>query len=111
MGGKLSFLVGAGVGYVLGARAGRDRYQQIAEKAQAAWRDPRVQEKVGQAQGIAKEKAGQAAHGVAERAGQAQHAVKQKVASSNGDGSAEQTGVGWPDDEPNPTPGPATERY
>ncbi|MDF1605762.1 hypothetical protein [Nocardioides sp. YIM 152315] len=86
MGGKLSFLVGMGVGYVLGARAGRGRYDQIAEKAQAAWRDPRVQERVGQAQGLAKEKAGQAAHEVADRAGHAQQALRDKVASSE-DGS------------------------
>jgi hypothetical protein len=26
---KLSFLIGAGVGYVLGARAGRERYESI----------------------------------------------------------------------------------
>ena len=77
--GKLSFLVGFGAGYVLGARSGRERYEQIAEKAQQVWRDPRVQEKAGQAQQVVQEKAGQAGH-----------AVKEKVASaasSNGDGS------------------------
>lgn len=56
MAGKISFLVGLGAGYVLGARSGRERYDQIAEKAQQVWRDPRVQEKAGQAGQVVKEK-------------------------------------------------------
>jgi hypothetical protein len=58
--GKLKWLVGFGAGYVLGARAGRQRYEQIAEKAQEWWSDPRVQERAGQAQQIAREKVEQA---------------------------------------------------
>jgi hypothetical protein len=58
MAGKLSFLVGLGAGYVLGARSGRERYDQIAGKAQELWSDPRVQEKAQQAQGVVKNKVG-----------------------------------------------------
>jgi hypothetical protein len=79
MTGKLKWLVGFGAGYVLGARAGRERYDQIAGKAQELWRDPRVQEKAGQAQQIVKEKADEA-----------QQVVKDKVgdkASGNGIGT------------------------
>ena len=43
---KLLLLVGAAAGYVLGARAGRERYDEIADKANKLWTDPRVQEKV-----------------------------------------------------------------
>jgi hypothetical protein len=57
MAAKLTLLAGFGAGYVLGARAGRDRYDQIASKAQELWRDPRVQEKAGQAQRLVKDKA------------------------------------------------------
>jgi SLT domain-containing protein len=57
---KLSFLVGLGAGYVLGARAGRERYDQIADKAQSVWRNPRVQAKADQAQQLVKEKASEA---------------------------------------------------
>lgn len=60
MAGKISFLVGFGAGYVLGARSGRERYEQIAGKAQEVWRDPRVQEKAGQAQQLVKDKASEA---------------------------------------------------
>ena len=73
--GKLKWLVGFGAGYVLGARAGRERYAQIAARAQELWSDPRVQEKAGQAQQALKEKADQA-----------QQAVKDKV--GNGTGSS-----------------------
>lgn len=43
---KLVLLVGAAAGYVLGARAGRERYDQIADRANQLWNDPRVQDKV-----------------------------------------------------------------
>ena len=69
MAGKLKMLVGFGAGYVLGARAGRERYDQIAGKAQEWWRDPRVQEKAEQAQQVAKQKAGQAQQVVKEKVG------------------------------------------
>ena len=46
MAGKLTLLAGFGAGYVLGARAGRDRYDQIVGKARGVWEDPRVQEKL-----------------------------------------------------------------
>lgn len=47
--GKLSFLLGVSVGYVIGARAGRERYEQIKLQAGRAWQHPAVQEQVGKA--------------------------------------------------------------
>jgi SLT domain-containing protein len=83
--GKLKWLVGFGAGYVLGARAGRERYDQIAGKAQEMWSDPRVQAKADQAQQL-----------VMEKADQAQQVVKEKVGektSSNGSGSRAASGA------------------
>ena len=68
MSGKLKLLVGIGVGYVLGTRAGRERYEQLKAKAQTVWQDPRTQEKVHQARDVAAEKAGEAAQSLKETA-------------------------------------------
>ena len=54
---KLLFIVGLGVGYILGARAGRPRYEQLKAKATEAWGDPRVQKVVTETQDFVKENA------------------------------------------------------
>jgi hypothetical protein len=100
--GRFSFLVGLGAGYVLGARSGRERYEQIADRAQRVWRDPRVQAKAGQAQRVVQEKAGQAGQVVQEKAGHAGHVVKEKVASTgSSDGD-------YPTQRPDTGPGVAS---
>lgn len=47
---KLSFLAGFGAGYVLGSRAGRERYEQIRRAYEHAKDDPRLQSLAGMAQ-------------------------------------------------------------
>src|SRR3954470_2539665 len=47
---KLSFLAGFGAGYVLGSRAGRERYEQIRRAYAHAKDDPRLQSLAGMAQ-------------------------------------------------------------
>ncbi len=47
---KLSFLAGVGTGYVLGARAGRGRYEQIRRAYDHAKDDPRLQAAAGMLQ-------------------------------------------------------------
>lgn len=42
MRGKILFVVGLGTGYVLGAKAGRQRYEQIAGAADKVWNSPSV---------------------------------------------------------------------
>jgi hypothetical protein len=42
--GKAMLLIGGVAGYVLGARAGRERYEQVKNAAGRAWGNPRVQE-------------------------------------------------------------------
>ncbi|MDE9364672.1 hypothetical protein PZ938_03565 [Luteipulveratus sp. YIM 133132] len=55
--GKLSFLIGVGAGYVLGARAGKQRYEQIKTQANKVWENPSVQNKVGDVTDQVKSKA------------------------------------------------------
>jgi hypothetical protein len=37
---RWGILIGLAIGYVLGTRAGRDRYEQIKRAAAAAWQSP-----------------------------------------------------------------------
>jgi hypothetical protein len=55
MRGKLQFIVGGLIGYVLGARAGRQRYEQIAASAKDFWEAPPVQRRVHQVRDAALE--------------------------------------------------------
>jgi uncharacterized protein (UPF0333 family) len=58
---KLSLLVAAGAGYVLGARAGRQRYDQIAATARKVAGNPKVQHVAHKAQDAAAQQASAAA--------------------------------------------------
>lgn len=53
MKGKVAFVLGAAVGYVLGTRAGRERYAQIKRGAKAVWGTPPVQRGVTALRGVA----------------------------------------------------------
>ena len=53
---KLLVLIAGGIGYVLGTKAGRERYDQIRGTFNKVKDDPRVQEKAHQAAGTASEK-------------------------------------------------------
>ncbi|WP_168582474.1 YtxH domain-containing protein [Gephyromycinifex aptenodytis] len=82
---RLTFLAGAAVGYVLGTRAGRGRYEEMKQQADALWHDPRVQEKVSTASQTVKEKAPDVSAKLAEVAGQATAAAKEKVSGDSKD--------------------------
>ena len=49
---KLSLVVGLVAGYVLGSRAGRERYDQIAAGAKSIWSSGPVQKQVENVQGL-----------------------------------------------------------
>ena len=65
MKGKILFITGLGVGYVLGTRAGRERYEWIKKTASKFWNDPRVQQQVDTAEAFVKDKAPDVAEFVA----------------------------------------------
>jgi hypothetical protein len=46
----MTFLLGIAVGYVLGSRAGRERYEQIVRTAERVKANPTVQEAAGMVQ-------------------------------------------------------------
>jgi hypothetical protein len=81
---RVLILVAGGVGYVLGTKAGRERYEQMRNTVIKVKDDPRVQEKAHQAADLAKEKAPV----VKEKLTEAADKGAAKVRSSNGGGSS-----------------------
>lgn len=64
MRGKILLVVGLTAGYVLGAKAGRGRYEQIKRAADTLWGNPRVQRQVKKVEEHAVEFAKSRASGV-----------------------------------------------
>ncbi|WP_206065436.1 YtxH domain-containing protein [Nocardioides sp. JQ2195] len=82
MNGKLKMIIGLGAGYVLGARAGRERYEQIVRRAKDFGQNPKVRAKAEQARDLAGEKAGHAAEAARSKASETVSAAKHKVHGS-----------------------------
>ena len=76
--------------YVLGARAGRERYDQISALARSLWRDPRVQRTASQAADVVRDQAPKAGEHLADAAKKAAAMVtsKGKDDGAQGAGSA-----------------------
>jgi hypothetical protein len=55
MQGKVAFALGAALGYVVGTRAGRPKYDRLKKQATDLWEDPRVQRTVSDAETLAQE--------------------------------------------------------
>lgn len=87
MKGKLLLGIGAAIGYVLGTRAGRDSYDAMKAQADALWHDPRVQDKVAEANQLVRDKAPDVQHKISDAAS----AVKSKV----GQGDAGSASAGY----------------
>lgn len=80
---KLTLLIAGGIGYVLGTRAGRERYEQIKKAVTRVKDDPRMREQATRAADLAKEKAPV----VKDKVAAAASTVADKVTPS-GDGDA-----------------------
>jgi hypothetical protein len=66
MKGKILLVTGLAIGYVLGTRAGREKYEEIKAAANKLWHDPRVQKQVHEAGDFVKDKAPDVAESVAD---------------------------------------------
>jgi len=74
MRGKLMFGAGVGLGYILGTRAGRERFDQIAEKAKQVWESQTVQDAAGTVQ----EQAGRLVEGGKQMMSEQTHRMREK---------------------------------
>lgn len=68
MKGKILFVAGLGLGYVLGTRAGREKYEELRTAALKVWNDPRVQKQVDSVEDFVKDKAPEVAEFVSDNA-------------------------------------------
>ncbi len=88
---RMPFVMGLAVGYVLGSRAGRERYEQIKRTAQRVADNPRVQEAAGVV-GAQVSKAGETARS---KVGPLQERMMSLKNRHRHDGEA---GTGWPEE-------------
>ena len=87
MKGKILLVVGLGIGYVLGTRAGREKYEKIKATAAKMWNDPRIAEQRHNAEDFVKDKAPDVAEFLADGA---KKVVKQ-VASNKSNSKSSST--------------------
>ncbi len=52
---RIAFVLGAGLGYVFGTRAGREKYEELAARVGELWSHPMVQEQVASAEEVVSE--------------------------------------------------------
>jgi hypothetical protein len=88
MRGKILIVAGLAVGYVLGARAGRERYEEIKRAATKFWNDPRVQHQVENVEEFAKDKAPEVAEFISDNAKKVVSQVRSTKSSTKKSGSS-----------------------
>ena len=76
MRGRILFVIGLGAGYVLGAKAGRQRYEQIASTADKVWNSPSVTKQRHEVQHFVETKAPKLMESATDAAGDAINKVK-----------------------------------
>ncbi|MFJ2769730.1 YtxH domain-containing protein [Streptomyces sp. NPDC087300] len=89
---RLTFVAGLALGYVLGTRAGRERYEQLKKSAREISQNPAVRNTVESATQQGREVAGKAFHSVSDKVGEKMpDSVAERVRSlrQRGQGDAE----------------------
>lgn len=103
---KIVLLTAVGVGYVLGTRAGRERYEQIKRQAEKVWNNDQVQSTVDTVTETAKSTAADVAHKAADTASDVKDSVATKVEEKKADHAAKSDTDSGPDSGPSNATGP-----
>jgi hypothetical protein len=103
---KLFTLTVFGAGYVLGARAGRERYEQIASGARKVAGNPKVQAASSKAQETIAQQAPVVAEAVKDKAAAAAHTVQEKVSDKFGGDDSGSNGSATRPESPSSSTGP-----
>ncbi|MFS8479403.1 MAG: hypothetical protein FWJ93_10700 [Micromonosporaceae bacterium] len=93
MRGKLMFLGGLAVGYVLGTREGRERYEQLMRSARKVADHPTVQEARGVIQAQASRLYAEGKEALSERFGGTKLGERMKPMSTGGDAKPVEAGT------------------
>ncbi len=96
MKGKILFVAGLGLGYVLGTRAGREKYEELKAAALKVWNDPRLQKQVDAAQEFVKDKAPEVAEFVSDNAKKVVDKVSGKTTPAKKPTTTRSTGTTTP---------------
>ncbi|GGT13359.1 YtxH domain-containing protein [Streptomyces atratus] len=67
---RLTFIAGLALGYVIGARAGRERYEQLKKSARQFAQNPAVRNTAESAAQSGRDLAGKAYHAVSDKVGE-----------------------------------------
>lgn len=94
MKGKILFVAGLGLGYILGTRAGREKYEQLKAQALKVWNDPRVQKQVDAVEDFVKDKAPEVAEFVSDNAKKVVDKVSDKVTPAKKPANGRTSGTG-----------------
>jgi hypothetical protein len=91
--GKILFVAGLGLGYVLGTRAGREKYEELRTAALKVWNDPRVQKQVDAVEDFVKDKAPEVADFVSDNAKKVVQQVSGKKPAAKSSTTRKTTGT------------------
>ncbi|GGL43879.1 hypothetical protein H9L10_11680 [Phycicoccus endophyticus] len=96
---RLTVLAAAAAGYVLGARAGRERYDDISSVARRLWQHPRVQEGSAQAQRTATRLSRAAGRAASRKASEIAHGGEDPTVDGASSGTSASRSAGGSADE------------
>ena len=99
---KTGLLLGFGIGYVLGTRAGRERYEQIRQGWERFSGSPAVQRTAERTKEAAEEQAKRTLHAVEHGVEKAGSAVKDRLKKESADESIAESWPGTPAQVPPP---------
>jgi len=101
---KAGLVVGLGVGYVLGARAGRERYEQLRRSWDQLMGSPTVQRAAGRTKAMAGDQARRSLYAVQHGVERAGSAVKERLGKESDEDSASESWPGPSEQVPPPHP-------
>jgi len=91
---RVGLIIGAAGGYVLGTKAGRERYEQLRRWGRSVAGNPKVQELAGRSKGLAGQAGRRGLHVVQQGVSKVGTGVRHRLGNgSSGDDTSQQIGI------------------